>query len=359
MTELIYSLNKEGLKSSYLLLEKFSLFLVLFFIVVIASFYIFLKLKSPDKLSDFKKISLGISIGFSLTLIFIIGFLMIARLVVKEEITLSFYLILGFLGLSLIFVLALLFSSANKKLFMSISIIGTVVLFVYGFILLFVIPVENNDYLPLNNGFYVFTAILVAVPVILCLIFDKENKPTNTKSIAFAGICIALSFALSYVKLFSLPQGGSVTLASMLPLIIYSYVFGIKKGVFAGVIYGILQCIQSPQIYQPLQVIIDYPLAFGLIGLSGLFNKTEKIKRPVFRFILGASLGCVLRYFAHLISGYYVFSSWAMEGYTALSWTVIYNLYVIVDLFIVLIVGGILFSSKTFVKQLVDISENN
>ena len=121
---------------------------------------------------------------------------------------------------------------------------------------------------------------------------------------------------------------------------------------FAGVVYGLLQCVQSPQIYQPMQVLLDYPVAFGAIGVAGIAKNIRFTDKPLVKFIIGASVACVLRYFAHVISGYYVFSSWAMEGYTALSWAIVYNLFVIAELAIILVVGSVLFSSKSFVAEL-------
>ena len=133
---------------------------------------------------------------------------------------------------------------------------------------------------------------------------------------------------------------------------IFSYCFGVKKGLFAGVIYGILQFIQSPQVYQPMQVLLDYPIAFGAIGLAGLFANSSTIKSPLLKFVLGATLAVTLRYIAHFLSGYYVFSSWAWPGYGAFAYSAIYNLYCFVDLAIILIPACPLFASKSFLTQL-------
>ena len=100
-----------------------------------------------------------------------------------------------------------------------------------------------------------------------------------------------------------------------------------------------------------MQVLLDYPIAFAGIGVAGI-TKNFKFGTPLVKFIIGASIGLVLRYFAHFLSGYYVFSSWMMEGYTALTWSLVYNLYVIVDLAIVLAVGFFIFNSKGTINQL-------
>ncbi|MBR2384770.1 MAG: energy-coupled thiamine transporter ThiT, partial [Clostridia bacterium] len=70
-------------------------------------------------------------------------------------------------------------------------------------------------------------------------------------------MCVALSFALSYIKLFEMPQGGSVTLFSMLPIMLFSYIYGMKKGLLVGVIYGLLQAVQDPYIIHPAQFLLD------------------------------------------------------------------------------------------------------
>ncbi|MBP5466081.1 MAG: energy-coupled thiamine transporter ThiT, partial [Clostridia bacterium] len=306
--------------------------------------------------------AVGLTVGFSVTLIFSIAFFMIARLSIKGEINADFYLLLGLLILLIAYAVALVITGFNnKKAFSLVSIIGGAICGIYGLALLFMISKAGGDYKPLSStGMYIFSFLLIAVIAVLCIVFGKDKGSASpTKSVAFAGVTIALSFALSYIKLFSLPQGGSVTLASMLPLIIYAYVFGARKGLFAGVIYGVLQCLQSPQIYEPMQVLIDYPVAFGAIGLAGIANKFTFTESHLVKFIIGASFACVGRYVSHVISGYYVFSSWAFEGYTALSWALVYNLFVIVELAIIMFVGVILFSSKSVTKQIETINPVN
>lgn len=367
MREFIESLGKDGLKSAYQLLEKFSLYLTIALAVILAIAYIIVRFTAKDKLKSFYKLALGTVIGYALTLTACISLFMIARLSVKGEMDVNFYLMLIFFALAFIFAVALMITSTmSKKTFTITSYIGIGILAVYGIVLLFVLPTIGSDYAPLSNaGMYISSFALVIITALLTIFFGKdEGSASQTKAISYGGVAIALSFALSYVKLFSLPQGGSVTLASMLPLIIYAYMFGARKGVLAGVVYGLLQCLQSPQIYQPMQVLIDYPIAFGVLGIAGIANKFKFTTSHLVKFIIGASIATVLRYVAHFISGYFVFSSWAMEGYTALSWSLVYNLYVIAELAIILFVGVIIFASKSFTNQIMKVNpvietENN
>ncbi len=354
MNELINSLGKDGLKSAYSLLQSFALYLTIAVAVVLLTAYLIIRFKKSEIMDKFKTLALGVTVGYAVTVTACISFLMIARLSVKGELDANFYLMLGFFVMLLAYsITAMITSLVSKKAFKITNAIGLSLIVVYAVVLLVFIPTVKNDYedyTPLSySGMYIFTVLLTVAILVPSIIFGKDNGDAqNTKAISFAGICIALSFALSYVKLFSLPQGGSVTLASMLPLIIYAYVFGARKGVLAGAIYGVLQCLQNPQFYQPVQVLLDYPIAFSAIGLAGLFKNVKSIKSPVAKFILGASVACFGRYLAHFLSGYYVFSSWAMEGYTALSWSLVYNLFVLAELVIIVAVGAILFSSKSF-----------
>lgn len=356
MTDLINSLGKDGLKSAYTLLENFALYLTIAVVVILAVAYIALKLRAKEKLASFKTLALGVAIGYAITLCSIIGFLMVARLSIKGEIDTNFYLMLGLFALLLVYsISAIVTNLVGKKAFRICNIVGIALIGAYFVVLLCLLPTVDASYSPLSeSGMYIFTALLVIIIAVGAIFFGKDNglNTNSTKALSYAGVSIALSFALSYVKIFSLPQGGSVTLASMLPLIIYSYVFGARKGVLAGIIYGVLQCLQSPQIYQPVQVLIDYPIAFATIGLAGIVKNLKFLKTPLLKFIFGASLACIMRYLCHFVSGYYVFSSWAMEGYTALSWSLVYNLYLIAELGIILFVGVFLFSSKAFVNQL-------
>ena len=355
MIDYIETLGKNGLKAAYGALSAFALYLTIFLAVTLTVAYFIAKYKTPEKLAKFKSVALGIVVGYTATITICISFFMIARLSVKEELDVNFYLILIFFGILFVYaVTAAILALAHKKAFVICNCIGISVSVIYGVVLLFVLPTAGTEYSPLSfAGMYVFSILLIIAIALPTVFFGKDNGTASpTKSIAFAGVSIAMAFALSYIKLFSLPQGGSVTLASMLPIIIYSYVFGARKGVFAGVIYGLLQCIQSPQIYQPMQVLLDYPIAFGALGLAGIVKNLNFLKTPFLKFIFGASIACLGRYIAHFLSGYYVFSAWAMPGYTALTWSLVYNLFVIADLAIVLFVGGILFASKGMVKQI-------
>jgi len=108
----------------------------------------------------------------------------------------------------------------------------------------------------------------------------SESKTVfQTKVIAEIVAFVALSTALSYVKVFSLPQGGAVTAGSMVPVIWLSLRRGPKIGLFACVLYGLVQLMLEPFVYHPVQVLLDYPIAFGALGLASFFQKHPTLRK--------------------------------------------------------------------------------
>ncbi len=128
----------------------------------------------------------------------------------------------------------------------------------------------------------------------------SESKTLfQTKLIAEIVAFVALSTALSYVKVFSLPQGGAATAGSMVPVIWLSLRRGPKTGLFACVLYGLVQLILEPFVYHPVQVLLDYPIAFGALGLAGFFQRRPTLRKgtTITSDLLTAVLLCVISFF--------------------------------------------------------------
>lgn len=204
-------------------------------------------------------------------------------------------------------------------------------------------------------GLYVGAVLLMAAVVVIAVIFDKRKFIFDTKSIAYAAVCIAMSFALSYLRIVKMPQGGSITIASLLPLMLYCYMFGTKKGILAGMIYGLLQAIQDPYIIHPAQFILDYPAAFACIGLTGLFADFKPLNKfPQIQFLIGGIIAGVGRLFVHFISGAFAFGAFApWYGYdNAWIYSIAYNsAYVLPDIAIAIVAGVLVLCSPSVVKQ--------
>ena len=213
-----------------------------------------------------------------------------------------------------------------------------------------------DGYGKLNGAaLYISAAILVVGSLVVAFIIDRKgNFVFDTRALAFAGITVSLSFALSYVKLWEMPQGGSVTLFSMLPIMLFSYVYGAKKGMLIGFIYGMLQAVQDPYIIHPAQFLLDYPVAFALTGFAGALKDVKVLdKIPQLKFALSALIGGMLRFVAHVLSGVFAFGAYALDAGQSnfLAYSAAYNSFVFVDLALVIVAGIIVFSSKAFVKE--------
>lgn len=145
-------------------------------------------------------------------------------------------------------------------------------------------------------------ALLVIILAATCI----RGRKFSTNEIAYAGICLAASFALSFIKFSPVKFGGSITLASFVPLLIYAYKFGPVKGTLAGIILGLFNFISGPYILTPLTFILDYILAFASIGLMGFAPKFGKLSLTA-KVSLGTVLVYVARFIFHLVSGFIYF----------------------------------------------------
>ncbi len=196
-------------------------------------------------------------------------------------------------------------------------------------------------------------AILLTVILLTIAKSDKQPLSFHSKSLAYAGVCASMSFALSYIKLWDMPNGGSLTLASLFPLALYAYVFGVKKGLFAGFCYSLLQAIQDPWIIHPAQFMLDYPIAFTAVGLAGIFRNSKfNQTNPNLALSLGCGVVGVFRYTAHVLSGIFAFEAYA-KGQNAVLFSLAYNVYVLFDIALVIAVSLLVLSSKPLTKELV------
>ncbi len=221
----------------------------------------------------------------------------------------------------------------------------------------------NSDVASVNNAaLYISMGVLIAALVLIGIFCDRSGRRgIDTKTIATAAICIALSFALSYIKLFDMPFGGAITFASLLPVIVFSYIYGVRRGLLVGVIYGMLQAIQDPYIIHPAQFLLDYPIAFAFVCCGGAFANVKALSAyPQLKFTLGAILAGIGRYISHVLSGVFAFEAYAVDfGMAALPYSLAYNSFVFADIVITIVAGVILFSSKTFMRSVVDALMND
>jgi thiamine transporter len=162
------------------------------------------------------------------------------------------------------------------------------------------------------------------------------NAFRDTRVLTEAALAVALAFVLGLIKLFQMPLGGSVSL-EMIPLVLLALRQGPVVGVVAGAVYGLLNFAVGPVVVHPVQVLFDYPLAFGALGLAGFFRPTVR------GAILGATVAVLARFACHFVSGVVFFASYAPEGWNPLIYSAAYNTaYLVPSLVIALVVVVVL-----------------
>ena len=171
----------------------------------------------------------------------------------------------------------------------------------------------------LTTAGYVLTAVAVFALLILISTLAGKKKTVNAKQLAFAAGALALAIVTSYIKLFHLPMGGSVTLFSMFFVTLIGYWYGPTVGLMAGVAYGLLQMILDPYIVSIPQMLIDYPFAFGALGLAGFFSEKKN------GMIIGYIVSVLGRFVFSVLSGVIFFGMYAPEGMSPFVYSVTYN----------------------------------
>lgn len=169
----------------------------------------------------------------------------------------------------------------------------------------------------------IIVAIIILALVIVAAITHQKNsknrKLLTTKQLVYSAVAIALAMVCSMIKFANLPMGGSVTLFSMLFITLIGYWYGPSVGLMTAVAYGLLQFVIEPIFYTLPQMLVDYPLAFGALGLSGFFYKKK------YGLQIGYVAGVIGRYIFAVISGFIFFGQYAPEGTPAIVYSLTYN----------------------------------
>lgn len=202
---------------------------------------------------------------------------------------------------------------------------------------------DETTYVPTLAGNILLAIVIIAL-LIGAVIFaskarsgaESAKSKLSPRQLAFCAMAIALGTVFSMIKLFHFPTGGSITLLSMLIITLPGYFFGVGAGLMAAIAYGILQLLIDPYVLFPMQLVVDYILAFGALGLSGLFAKSSN------GLTKGYIVGVIGRFIFAVISGWIFFGSYAWEGWGALPYSLAYNaIYIFSEAVITLIVINI------------------
>lgn len=161
--------------------------------------------------------------------------------------------------------------------------------------------------------------IIVIILLFIGILISGKGKKIDTKTLVASALLVALAVVLKQVKLFPMPQGGDVSAFGMLPIALCAYFFGVRRGVMAGMCVGLVDLIFSPYVIHPVQLLLDYPLAFGAIGFAGLLRNKKG------GLIAGYLLGVFGRYICSVLSGIIFFGTYAPEGFNSVTWSAWYN----------------------------------
>lgn len=164
----------------------------------------------------------------------------------------------------------------------------------------------------LTTAGYVLCGALLALSLLAGLVLaDRgEKKGLAVKQLAYCAMAVALAYVTSFIKVFKLPYGGSVTLLSMLFIVLVAHWYGVKTGILVGFAYGILQFLQEPYFLTLFQVCCDYVLAFAALGLAGLFRGEKKNS-----LLIGYIVAVLARGVFHTLGGYLYWMDYMPENF--------------------------------------------
>ncbi len=191
-------------------------------------------------------------------------------------------------------------------------------------------------------------------------------KKTNVIWLCESAVMIALSTVLSLFAVIKMPYGGSVTAFSMVPPLLIAYRYGISKGLATGFIHGLLQLFLgfSDVSYAfgisaaagIAVIMLDYIIAFGVLGLGGIFRKT--FSKQGSAVISGALMVCFLRFLCHVISGSTVWAGVSIPSGESFVYSLVYNsAYMIPETFVTL--AGAWYVSRVIDMRGETLSRNN
>lgn len=214
--------------------------------------------------------------------------------------------------------------------------------------------------------FLIAVVVIAAVPTVVYSIIEAkrtgERFTFTTKDLVYGAVCLAMSYVLSLFGI-SLNLGGTITFASILPVSIYCYYFGFRKGLIVTTVFMLLQLTQGPYIVSPWSMLLDYVIPYMALSLTGAFGWVSKKRAAATGskrfalisncgFYIGLAAYIVVRYVSHVLSGILFWDLWyspAPAGFV-LGYSLGYNSFCIIDCLIAFVVSLALLSSKNFDK---------
>lgn len=153
-----------------------------------------------------------------------------------------------------------------------------------------------------------------------------NHKKLSTRILIQAAMMSAITIVLAQFHLFQLPQGGEISLGTMVPLILLARTHGSKITLLAGFLCGLIGLLLNPFIYHPVQVLLDYPLPYMVMAIVALFRS---------HLYLGVTAAFTLKFLCHFLSGVIFFAAYAPEGMSPILYSATYNATTLVPDFVI------------------------
>ena len=185
------------------------------------------------------------------------------------------------------------------------------------------VPAEEEAYTGILSASSLAAIGVLLAGMAVALWFSTRRVKWDAAMIARAALCIALAYLLNLITLFRMPMGGSVTLAAMLPLIVFAVAYGPLEGMLVGCVFGLLDLLINPYVIHPVQLLVDYPMAYGALALACLgwaLPLPGRLKLPA-----AVLFGYAGRYAMAVLSGVVFFAEYAGEQ-GALVYSLVYNI---------------------------------
>ncbi len=196
----------------------------------------------------------------------------------------------------------------------------------------------------------------------------KAMSRQSIYALCQSAIFIALATILSFLPVYKMPFGGSVTLASMLPILFIGVKFGYKWGIGSAFTYAAIQLVQAlikGNVFSTamsagvviLCVFFDYLVPFTILGLSAFSKPKEGEKLSIIKVLITFSILMLIRFICHYITGVAIWGQWAPEGMGPALYSLLYNgQYMLPELIITDVIAGFLFTSSQIERL---ITKNN
>ena len=167
----------------------------------------------------------------------------------------------------------------------------------------------------------VILVTILSVILMIMYFIDLRKEKFNIRTMVITAMFSAISFVLYLIQFIKYPQGGGISLFSMLPVMLLSILYGRRVGLTGGMIFGLLKLLNGATVVHPAQFLLDYVLSTMALGLAGTFGSSKKLN-----LIGGCLLSVSLSVFVNIVSGAVFFGQYAPEGMNVWLYSFVYNI---------------------------------